>query len=60
VCAVQRRRFQWVQVPPGNAPAGSNRSVMEVTKWLKPSIILRQQSDGYPSACVESEGAEAA
>ncbi len=26
MCAVKGGAFQWVQVPPGNAPAGSNRS----------------------------------
>ena len=31
--------FQWVQVPPGDSlPPEAIGAVMEVTKWLKPSI----------------------
>lgn len=34
--------FQWVQIPSGNAPI---RAVMEVTKWLKPSISVSRIGD---------------
>jgi len=31
--------FQWVQAPPGDSlPPEAIGAVMEVTKWLKPSI----------------------
>src|SRR5690349_20374767 len=37
-CAVIGRRFSSGCKPhPATAPAGSNRSIMEQTKWLKPS-----------------------
>ena len=38
-CAVIRRRFSSGCKPhPATAPAGSTGAVMEVTKWLKPSV----------------------
>jgi hypothetical protein len=36
---VQRRAFQWVRGPPGDSlQPEAIGAVMEVTKWLKPSI----------------------
>src|SRR5207344_3431593 len=35
--------FQWVQTPPGNR--SSRKQVMEVTKWLKPSISVSRIGD---------------
>ena len=40
VCGVRRDKAalsNGCKSRPANAPAGSNRSAMEVTKWLKPS-----------------------
>src|SRR3982074_1759885 len=38
--------FQWVQIPSGNRlQPEANRSVMEVNKWLKPSISVSQIGD---------------
>jgi len=46
VCAVQRRRFSSGCKPhPATAPAGSIGAVMEVTKWLKPSISVSRIGD---------------
>ena len=51
--------FQWVQVPPGEfAPAGSNRSVMEVTKWLKPSISVLRIGDSASGQAATRVNAE--
>jgi hypothetical protein len=39
VCAVKGGAFQWVQVPPGETlQPEATGAVMEVTKWLKPSV----------------------
>jgi len=39
VCAVKGGAFQWVQVPPGDTlQPEATGAVMEVTKWLKPSV----------------------
>jgi hypothetical protein len=39
VCAVKGGAFQWVQVPPGKMlQPEATGAVMEVTKWLKPSV----------------------
>ena len=38
-CAVKGGAFQWVQVPPGETlQPEATGAVMEVTKWLKPSV----------------------
>jgi hypothetical protein len=39
VCAVKGGAFQWVKGPPGNSlQPEATGAVMEVTKWLKPSV----------------------
>ena len=39
VCAVKGGAFQWVQVPPGETlQPEATGAVMEVTKWLEPSV----------------------
>jgi len=39
VCAVKGGAFQWVQIPPGETlQPEATGAVMEVTKWLKPSV----------------------
>ena len=39
VCAVKGGAFQWVQAPPGETlQPEATGAVMEVTKWLKPSV----------------------
>ena len=39
--------FQWVQTPPGNRSSWKqSEAVMEVTKWLKPSISVSRIGDG--------------
>src|SRR6267378_4965824 len=46
VCAVQRRRFQWVQAPPGNRSSRKqSEQSWRFTKWLKPSISVSQIGD---------------
>src|SRR5262245_16013527 len=37
---------------PANAPAGSNRGAMEVTKWLKPSVSVSRNT--VTRACVQT------
>jgi len=37
--------FQWVQAHPATAQPEAIGAVMEVTKWLKPSIIVSQIGD---------------
>ena len=38
--------FQWVQIPPGEMlQPEAIGAVMEVTKWLKPSIIVSRIGD---------------
>src|ERR1700740_3358931 len=38
--------FQWVQAPPGDSlPPEAIGAVMEVTKWLKPSISVSRIGD---------------
>jgi hypothetical protein len=38
-CAVKGGAFQWVQVQPGETlQPEATGAVMEVTKWLKPSV----------------------
>src|SRR5208283_3524663 len=47
VCAVKGGAFQWVQVPPGETlQPEATGAVMEVTKWLKPSVMLSHFGDG--------------
>jgi hypothetical protein len=39
VCAVKGGAFQWVRNPPGDSlQPEATGAVMEVTKWLKPSV----------------------
>jgi hypothetical protein len=39
VCAVKGGAFQWVKGPPGDSlQPEATGAVMEVTKWLKPSV----------------------
>jgi len=39
VCAVKGGAFQWVRGPPGETlQPEATGAVMEVTKWLKPSV----------------------
>ena len=39
VCAVKGGAFQWVKAPPGETlQPEATGAVMEVTKWLKPSV----------------------
>ena len=39
VCAVKGGAFEWVQVPPGETlQPEATGAVMEVTKWLEPSV----------------------
>ena len=43
---VKAALFQWVQVPPGNrSNPEATGAVMEVTKWLKPSISVSRIGD---------------
>ena len=37
--------FQWVKIPPGNRSSRAIGAVMEVTKWLKPSISVSRIGD---------------
>src|SRR5256885_431377 len=46
VCDVTSGAFQWVQAPPGDSlPPEAIGAVMEVTKWLKPSISVSRIGD---------------
>ena len=46
VCAVKGGAFQWVQSPPGEPlQPEAIGAVMEVTKWLKPSISVSRIGD---------------
>jgi len=49
VCAVKGGAFQWVEIPPGNMLQPEVvGAVMEVTKWLKPS--MQRITSGDPAS----------
>jgi hypothetical protein len=53
--------FQWVQVPPGETlQPEAIGAVMEVTKWLKPSISVSRIGDSASVQAVTQVNAEQA
>ena len=62
VCAVQRRRFSTVGASPTRQPLQPDAigAVMEVTKWLKPSISVSRIGDSASVQAVTRVNAERA
>jgi hypothetical protein len=57
----QAARFQWVLAPPGNPlQPEATGAVMEVTKWLKPSVSMSRIGDSASVQAVTRMNAEQA
>ena len=57
VCAVKGGAFQWVRNPPGDSlQPEATGAVMEVTKWLKPSV--QRATNWWPRECAGRNASE--